>query len=180
MALPIHADMKVEAALTAAPQTLSVFVEYGFKPLQNPLLRRTFAPLVTIRGAAKMHHWDAAKLERFLAELNAKASLPPDDGVPPDEVPVTLYDLGDVAGMAAVGIRVGPELVEIDNMGLEPPEPMVRILSVAQQLSPGQRLVATNFRRPMLLYPKLEELGLTHETEPLDDGHFRITVRKER
>ena len=55
---------------------------------------------------------------------------------------------------------------------------MVRILAIVQQLAPGQRMEALNERRPMLLYPKIEELGLTHETEDLPDGGYRITVRR--
>lgn len=173
----ILATMKVDEVLRRYPQVLPIFVDHGFKPLQNPLLRRAFAPLVTIQAATKMHHWEPERLERFLAELNARAGGPAAPPLP-EEVGPVLYDLADVEGLAAKGIVVTPELVAIDNRGLEQPEPMVRILSVAQQLAPGQRLEAINVRRPMLLYPKLDELGYRHETEPLPDGHFRITIRR--
>ncbi|HEY9721640.1 MAG TPA: DUF2249 domain-containing protein [Oscillatoriaceae cyanobacterium] len=179
MPTPITARMKVDEALRLCPQGLSVFVAYGFKPLQNPLLRKTFAPMMTIQGAAKMHHWEPERLERFLAELNAAAAMPAAPEPEPDEAPPLLYDLGDVAGLRAQRILVSPEVVQIDNLGLEQPEPMVRILSIAQQLAPGQRLVATNARKPMLLYPKLEELGYRHETEALPGGTFRITIWRE-
>ncbi|MNY68612.1 hypothetical protein D3C86_2064030 [compost metagenome] len=55
---------------------------------------------------------------------------------------------------------------------------MVRILAVIQQLAPGQRLEARNERRPMLLYPKLEELGFSHETVDLPEGGVLLTVRR--
>lgn len=173
---PITRDMKVEQVLTRFPQTLDVFVAYGFKPLKNPLLRRTFAPLVTLQGAAKMHHFEPDKLERFLHELNARALLGGSAREADEESP--LYDLRDVEGLRAQHIVVTPTLVEVDNRGLEPPEPMVRILAVVQQLAPGQRMEALNERRPMLLYPKLEELGLEHLTEEMPAGHYRITVTR--
>lgn len=175
----ITARMKVDEALNRHPQVLALFVDYGFKPLQNPLLRKTFAPLVTIQAAAKMHQWPAERLERFLDELNALAARPaPQAPAATDEVIPQLYDLSDVAGLAAQNIIVTPALVSLDNRGLEQPEPMVRILSVAQQLAPGQALEALNVRRPMLLYPKLDELGYEHDTEAMPEGHFRITVRR--
>lgn len=172
----ITRDMKVDQALKRYPQTLDVFVAYGFKPLKNPLMRRTFAHLVTIQGAAKMHHFDDAKLDRFMNELNARAILGGTAQEADEESP--LYDLRDVEGLRAQNIVVTPALVEVDNRGLQPPEPMVRILAVAQQLNPGQRMEAINERQPMLLYPKLDELGLEHQTEQLPDGHFRITILK--
>lgn len=177
MPAPITAKMKVDEALRRCPQGLAVFVAYGFKPLQNPLLRKTFASMMTIQGAAKMHHWEPERLARFLDELNAVAEAP----APPDEPETAppLYDLADVAGLRAQKILVSAERVLIDNLGLEQPEPMVRILSVAQQLAPGQRLIATNARKPMLLYPKLEELGYRYETEPLPEGTYRITIWRE-
>jgi hypothetical protein len=171
--------MKVDEALNLYPQVLAVFVDYGFKPLQNPLLRKTFAPLVTIQAAAKMHQWPPERLEAFLDALNAMAAGPAPAGPDEPEAPAPqLYDLRDVAGLAAQNILVTPALISLDNRGLEQPEPMVRILSVAQQLAPGQRLEALNARKPMLLYPKLDELGYEHETEAMPEGHFRITVRR--
>jgi len=179
MSVHITADQKVEDILTRFPQTIGTFVEFGFKPLRHPLLRRTFAPLITVRGAAKLHHWPDSRLEAFLAQLNDQASREaPPCSEEQEEAP--LYDLADVEGLRGQNILVSPEVVEIDNRGLEPPEPMLRILSVAQQLAPGQRLEALNQRRPMLLYPKLDELGLEHRTDELSDGLFRITVTRGR
>lgn len=67
---------------------------------------------------------------------------------------------------------------ELDNRGLEPPEPMTRILDKLEEMAPEDVLVARNDRRPLFLYPELEEKGYRHRTEPLDDGSFRITIWK--
>jgi uncharacterized protein (DUF2249 family) len=72
-----------------------------------------------------------------------------------------------------------PEPLAIDVRGLEPPLPMVKILALLDELAPGQGLVVTHERRPILLYPQLEARGLTHETEEVGPGEFRITIRWE-
>jgi uncharacterized protein (DUF2249 family) len=53
--------------------------------------------------------------------------------------------------------------VEIDNRGLVPPEPMVRILSALGALAGGDELVALMDREPVLLYGELERRGCTWE-----------------
>ncbi len=180
MANLITADMKVNEVLTRFPQTLDVFVSHGFKPLANPLMRRTFAHLVSIKGATQMHHWEPERVAGFLHELNARAVMGGPAAAADSEAPAEapLYDVSDVEGLAAKGITVTAEVIHVDNRGLEPPEPMIRILAIVQQLVPGQRMEALNERRPMLLYPKIEELGLAHETDELPEGGYRITVRK--
>ncbi len=70
--------------------------------------------------------------------------------------------------------------VELDNRGLEPPQPMIRILDTLKGLADDDILVAHNDRQPMFLYPELEELGYTHETQQMDDGSYRITIHKRR
>lgn len=71
------------------------------------------------------------------------------------------------------------EIIRLDNRGLEPPEPMLKILEATAKLEPGQILVAHNDRQPMFLFPKLDERGLKYEVIELTDGSFEITIRKE-
>lgn len=180
MAALISPDMKVELALSRYPHLLEVFVRHGFAPLRNPLLRRTFAPLVTIRGAAKMKQWDEAHLAQFLAELEEQASRA---GVPteaPDLEAAVLFDLQDVEGLARQRIIVSPERITVENRGLEPPEPMVRILGLVQQLAEGQRLEALNDRQPKMLFPKLDELGFSYQVAPHVEGGYLITISRSR
>lgn len=68
--------------------------------------------------------------------------------------------------------------VELDNRGLEPPEPMMRILTALEQAAPGDTIIARNDRKPMFLFPQLEQRGCPFEVDPLPDGSFRITIRK--
>ncbi len=68
------------------------------------------------------------------------------------------------------------KLLEIDARGLEPPEPLVRILEAVTTLPEGMTLTAHTDRRPMFLYPQLEERGFTSETEEQSDGSFIIHI----
>ena len=72
-----------------------------------------------------------------------------------------------------------PTPLLIDVRGLEPPHPMVRILELLGRLVSRQRLVVIHERRPIFLYPQLEERGFRHETEELGPGEFRITIWRE-
>lgn len=65
----------------------------------------------------------------------------------------------------------------LDNRGLQPPEPMVRILSALEHLEPGQVLEALNERDPMFLYPELEARGAAIHTEKVNDG-VRLLIRR--
>lgn len=49
--------------------------------------------------------------------------------------------------------------IHLDNRGLQPPEPMVRILEALGGMLPGDQLVALMDREPLLLYPELERRG---------------------
>lgn len=49
--------------------------------------------------------------------------------------------------------------IQLDNRGLQPPEPMVRILEALESLAAADRLVVQMDREPLLLYPELERRG---------------------
>ena len=67
--------------------------------------------------------------------------------------------------------------VEIDNRGLAPPEPMVRILAGLKELGDGDELVALMDREPRMLFPELERRGFTWEFTAEGDGGV-LTVRR--
>ena len=66
----------------------------------------------------------------------------------------------------------------LDVRGLEPPEPMVRVLAALETLGPGQTLEVLHERRPMFLYPQLDDRGFVHQTEELGPGLVRIVIRR--
>lgn len=82
-ARPVRAEDMVADVLDLHPELLPVFLEFGFRPLANPILRRTAARGVTIDLACRMLGVNRGK---FLAALNAR--LPK----PAIVVPLTLLD----------------------------------------------------------------------------------------
>ena len=68
--------------------------------------------------------------------------------------------------------------VKEDTRGLEPPEPLVKILEAVANLPDGVDLVAFTDRRPMHLYAHLEERGLHSETKQAADRGFITYVRR--
>ena len=67
--------------------------------------------------------------------------------------------------------------VFIDNRGLQPPEPMVRILDAFEHLDAGAVLEAVNERDPVFLYPELQARGAAIHTEKVPDG-VRLLIRR--
>jgi len=68
--------------------------------------------------------------------------------------------------------------VVLDVRGLEPPQPLVRILEELDRLGRGVELEVRHDRRPMLLYPQLDDRGFAHETDQPQPDLFRIVIRK--
>ena len=67
--------------------------------------------------------------------------------------------------------------VVLDARGLEPPEPMERVLQTLALLRPGQSIRLLLHREPFPLYPLLAQRGYAHETRGEADGSFTILIR---
>ena len=69
-------------------------------------------------------------------------------------------------------------VVRLDVRGLEPPQPMVRVLEQLERLGPDQALEVLHDRRPVFLYPQLDERGFGHATDEPAPGVVRIVIRR--
>jgi uncharacterized protein (DUF2249 family) len=72
----------------------------------------------------------------------------------------------------------GDETITIDVSELVPPEPMMRILSALEEMEPGKTLLVHHARRPMFLYPQLDDLGYTHQTRDIGPGQVEVLIHK--
>ncbi|MFN3429810.1 MAG: DUF2249 domain-containing protein [Candidatus Sericytochromatia bacterium] len=168
---PITAEMTVEAVLSRHPAMLKAFADAGFKPLLNPIMRRLFARATTLAGAARRKGWPDDRLVDFLISLNRLQAEAP--------VAAALEAETQPFDPVAVGVTERHDWgVFIDNRGLEPPQPMMRIMVLLETLAPGERLIAHNDRLPLMLLPRLEEDGVPYETAMQDDGSCRVTITK--
>lgn len=66
----------------------------------------------------------------------------------------------------------------LDTRGLEPPEPMVRVLAVVRSMAPGSTLEVFTEREPVFLYQELAARGISVCSEWLGTAGYRhlITV----
>lgn len=70
------------------------------------------------------------------------------------------------------------QLIQLDARGLEPPQPMMKILEAIATLPEKAMLVAHTDRQPLLLYPMLEQRGFTYETNSQTDGSHLTHIRR--
>lgn len=68
--------------------------------------------------------------------------------------------------------------VEVDVRGLEPPEPMVKILETLPQIGKGDLLLVHHHREPLMLYDKLEHLGYEASAEKITEGYYKVRITK--
>lgn len=67
--------------------------------------------------------------------------------------------------------------LNVDARGLEPPQPLVRILEALQSLSRGTVLRARTDRRPIHLFAQLESRGFNSVCAQQSDGSFITHIR---
>jgi uncharacterized protein (DUF2249 family) len=124
-------------------------------------------PLYDVLGRRGLVHWTEqladADWRVWFYRRAADVARPAADaaGVPGDARPVP------AAAPAVLDVR-----------GLEPPLPMVRVLEQLDRLPPGGVLRVLHQRRPMFLYPQLDDRGFTHETCELEPGLVQIVIRR--
>ncbi|WP_334072868.1 MULTISPECIES: DUF2249 domain-containing protein [Paenibacillus] len=68
--------------------------------------------------------------------------------------------------------------IELDNRGLEPPQPMVRTLAALGKCRPGDEVHIHNDRVPVFLIEELNTLGCTFTVEEQTDGTAKVYIIK--
>ena len=100
----------------------------------------------------------------------------------PDELRVKITKLRAVSAPAnaapaaakpgAVSSATTEGVQEIDARGLEPPEPLIRILDALESLPAGVRLRALTDRNPCHLFGEAKQRGFRHDTAEQPDGSW--------
>jgi uncharacterized protein (DUF2249 family) len=135
----------------------------GAGPGQVVVLRAPFepVPLYDVLGRRGLAHW---------SERHAD-----------DDWSVWFYRAGPAAAAPAAAVAAPapapPSTVTLDVRGLEPPLPMVAVLERLDTLAAGEVLEVIHDRRPMFLYPQLDDRGFAHETDEPAPGTVRIRIR---
>lgn len=66
----------------------------------------------------------------------------------------------------------------VDARGLEPPEPMEKVMTTLELLRPGQSIRMLLHREPFPLYAILAERGYRHDTTMQADGSYVILISR--
>ena len=257
---PITPDMTVADIIARHPNAIELLAAQhsAFERLRNPLLRKAFGRLVTLRQAAAIAGVDLAALidalngdagpalpaagaldtaaraagspppwfdqTRVVACLDVRAAQragqePLADlmraarALPPGGIlalrntfePLPLYAVLGRRGFQAWARRLAADdweiffaqvapapvdahtqepddtpaqTITLDNRGLEPPQPMMRVLAALDASGPHDTIVALTDRVPLLLFDELNERGLAYSAEQQPDGAHRITIAK--
>jgi uncharacterized protein (DUF2249 family) len=64
----------------------------------------------------------------------------------------------------------------LDTRGLEPPEPMVRVLAAVETMAPGSTLEVFTEREPVFLYQELAARGIPVRSEWLGTAGYRHVI----
>ena len=67
----ITEDTNVAKLLKAYPESLKILVKYGFSPLENPVMRKTLARTITLKGAKRLLGMSDEKFKAMMEELKA-------------------------------------------------------------------------------------------------------------
>ena len=151
-AAAIHGEDRVKDVIKRHPAAQAVFARHGMD-----LCCGGEHPISTAAAAAGV---DA---EALLKELNAAAGAP--------------------RAREAPNWPRRPESLRrrpLDVSGLEPPEPLVRILSELQGLGPDEVLEVAHFREPVALYALLEEGGFAYTIEKLGESKYRLGIWRKK
>jgi uncharacterized protein (DUF2249 family) len=87
----------------------------------------------------------------------------------------TTIPAGCVPPPAAAAPVADRGVAEVDARGLEPPEPLIRILSALESLPAGATLWARTDREPCHLFGEATQRGFRHESKAQPDGSW-LTV----
>ncbi|HUZ64978.1 MAG TPA: DUF2249 domain-containing protein [Acetobacteraceae bacterium] len=167
---PRTLDVRPELRAGGEPFPRIMQAVASLEPGQTLRLLATFEPIPLYavlgrKGLAHraIHHGEEDWEILFTPEASAAPA-------PPPPRPASGGHVGDGAGWLA------PKQ-SLDNRGLQPPEPMVRILSALEQLAPGEVIEAWNDREPLLLYPELEARGAAIQVRQEVAG-VRLLIRR--
>ena len=66
--------------------------------------------------------------------------------------------------------------ITLDVRGLEPPEPLERVLDALSSLRTDQQLCMQIDREPFPLYRILDANGFNHKTDPMPDFSYEVLI----
>ncbi len=78
-----------------------------------------------------------------------------------------------------VSVSIEDGKMTVDVRGLEPPQPLVEILTLLEDPDVTDTVIVFHDRDPLLLYPELEERGWTWSRLPSPDGELHLCLTRD-
>lgn len=147
-------------------------------PGQGLRLLATFEPLplYAVLGRKGFGHSAVRRGEGDWEVLFSPETAPAQPTAPTGRSSDESNDRSDDGSSASISGWPEPSTF-LDNRGLLPPEPMVRILDALEHLGPGEVLEALNEREPVFLYAELQARGARIRTEKRQEA-VRLLIRR--
>jgi uncharacterized protein (DUF2249 family) len=176
----VHVDVRDDIRRGQEPFARIMAAVKALEPDMALVLRAPFepVPLYEVLGAQGLSHWTERRADDDWSVWFCRAPEGTGAAAPGRRRAAARASGAETAGGGAAAEAAGGETVAIDVRGLEPPQPLVRILEAVERMKPGDRLEILHERRPMFLYPQLDARGLSHETDQPSPGVVRILVRR--
>jgi uncharacterized protein (DUF2249 family) len=167
----VYLDVREDVRVGREPFARIMAAVDGLRPDGVLVLRAPFEPVPLYRVLARrgFAHWtESGEAEDWRVWFYREdATVDPAAGLP---------SRATAEGSAGAPPPAREVAVRLDVRGLEPPLPMVRVLEAVETLAPGQCLEVLHHRRPVFLYPQLEERGCRHATDEPEPGLVRIAI----
>ena len=151
----LHPCDKIQNALSAVGQDEGLRLLVPFEP----------RPLFEIAARKGLGHHASQT-----AEGDWEVIFSPSLAVPASNTPTRTVTCGCESS--------GATTLDVDARGLEPPQPMVKILEALTTLPQGAALLAHTDRRPVHLYPILESRGFRGESQEQTDGSYLTHITR--
>lgn len=169
---PTHLDVRDDLARGVEPFARIVAAVKALQEGEALVLRVPFEPfpLYDVLGKRGLAHWTERHDAQDWSVWFYRDATATD---PRTAVPAAPGRAGPSGAPAAHSRRL-----TLDVRGLEPPLPMVRVIEQLDALGPADELLVVHERKPMFLYPQLDDRGFAHDTREVSPGLVEILIRR--
>jgi uncharacterized protein (DUF2249 family) len=170
--MKITPQTKIIDIIRLHPEVIEVLASYNsrFELLKNPIMRKTFARVATVKHASKVAGVNLTELVKLLN--NAIGERISDEDIVDregnnDEISTPIKDIVQQGGVKTVHLDVR----DIMKKG---EEPFNIIMQTVAKMNQGEALVLETIFEPVPLYDVLKKRGFIHQTETLGEDHYKI------
>lgn len=170
--MKITPQTKIIDVIKPHPELIDILASYNshFELLKNPLMRKTFAKLATVRHAAKVA---GVNLTELIKLLNSSIG----ETVPEEDI----RESGHEEKQTQIPVRALIEqrhakIINLDVRGIMKSggEPFNVIMQTVAKIKQGEAFTLETVFEPAPLYDVLKKKGFESETEILSEDHYKI------